>query len=164
MSTLGPASTPAELRDALAACLAVPRWLDEVTAGAPYESLERLLVAARAAATPLGRDEVDAALAHHPRIGERPAGDAAAQVFSRVEQASPDADDAALAARIAAGNREYEALFGRVFLIRAAGRTRAEILAELTRRLALDDATELDVVAEQLRQIALLRIEQLWRS
>ncbi|HEV7949033.1 MAG TPA: 2-oxo-4-hydroxy-4-carboxy-5-ureidoimidazoline decarboxylase, partial [Glaciihabitans sp.] len=52
----------------------------------------------------------------------------------------------------------YEARFGRVFLIRAAGRSRAEILSELTRRLELDDETELAIVGEQLRDIALLRL------
>ena len=30
------------LRDALLACLAVPRWADEVAAGAPYASAEAL--------------------------------------------------------------------------------------------------------------------------
>jgi 2-oxo-4-hydroxy-4-carboxy-5-ureidoimidazoline decarboxylase len=46
-----------------------------------------------------------------------------------------------------------------VFLIRARGRSRAEILAELTRRLGLDDATELAIVGSELRDIALLRLE-----
>ncbi len=63
---------------------------------------------------------------------------------------------------LAAGNAAYEARFGRVFIIRAAGRTRAEILAELERRLQLDDATELLIVGEQLRDIALLRLEKLF--
>ena len=44
------------------------------------------------------------------------------------------------------------------FLIRAAGRSRADILAELERRLRLGDDDELAVVGEQLREIALLRI------
>jgi 2-oxo-4-hydroxy-4-carboxy-5-ureidoimidazoline decarboxylase len=47
-----------------------------------------------------------------------------------------------------------------VFLIRAAGRDAEEILAELERRLGNDDATERDETVEQLRQIALLRLEQ----
>ena len=44
----------------------------------------------------------------------------------------------------------------------AAGRTRSEIVDELNRRMALDDATELQVVGEQLRDIALLRLEKLF--
>ena len=67
-----------------------------------------------------------------------------------------------LAEEIAAGNAAYEERFGRVFIIRAAGRTRREILDELTRRLELDDAIEIQIVGEQLRDIALLRLEKLY--
>ena len=148
--------TPA--RADLEAALGVRRWVDDVLAGAPYADLDALLAAVRAAATPLSPDEVAEALAHHPRIGERPVGEGAAQDHSRREQRAPDADDPDLAARLAAGNAAYEHRFGRVFLVRAAGRTRAEVLAELDRRLTLDAAAELDEVAEQLRQIALGRL------
>ena len=47
-----------------------------------------------------------------------------------------------MTAALAEGNREYEKRFDRVFLIRAAGRSSAEILAELHRRLGNDDETE----------------------
>ncbi len=142
----------------LTAALAVRRWVDDVLASAPYPTVEALLSRAAEAADPLTPAEIDEALAHHPRIGERPAGDGAEARFSRREQASADAGDAGLAARIAAGNAAYERRFGRVFLIRAAGRSRAEILAELDRRITLDDAAELRMVGEQLREIALLRL------
>jgi len=149
-------------RDELRACLHVARWVDEVANAAPYESLDDLLAVASDAATPLTPAEIDEALASHPRIGEKPAGEGAAARFSRSEQSSADAEDPELAAAIASGNRAYEERFGRVFLIRAAGRSRAEILAELTRRLELDDASELVVVGEQLREITLLRLERLY--
>lgn len=151
--------TDAELRAGLTAALSVRRWVEEVASHAPFAGLDALLDAARAAA-PLRRFEIDQALGHHPRIGETPVGDGAAQQFSRAEQASVDAGDSALAAALADGNRRYEQRFDRVFLIRAAGRSRAEILAELERRLLLDDQTELAIVSEQLLEIALLRLEQ----
>lgn len=150
--------TAEQFRDGLRACLHVERWVDEVADAAPYDSLERLLAVASDAASPLSPAEIDEALAAHPRIGEKPAGDGRAQRFSRAEQSSADAGDAELAAAIAAGNRAYEERFGRVFLIRAAGRSRAEILAELERRVQLDDDAELVVVGEQLREITLLRL------
>ena len=149
-------------RDRLRTCLHVERWVEEVAGGAPYAGLEALIAAADAAASPLSPAEVDEALAAHPRIGERAAGDGAAQRFSRSEQSSADADDPELAAAIARGNRAYEERFGRIFLIRAAGRSRAEILAELERRLALGDEEELAVVGEQLREIALLRLRTMF--
>ncbi|TFD87271.1 2-oxo-4-hydroxy-4-carboxy-5-ureidoimidazoline decarboxylase [Cryobacterium lactosi] len=147
-----------DLRTALLACLAVPRWADEVAGHAPFASAAELIETARVAATPLPRSEIDQAMAEHPRIGDRPTGTSPAAGFSRTEQASVDADDAELAAAIADGNRVYEERFGRVFLIRAAGRSRREILAELQRRLALDDHTEAGIVGSELRDIALLRL------
>ncbi len=67
---------------------------------------------------------------------------------------------AELASSMAAANVAYEERFGRIFLIRAAGRSPKEMLAELERRLANDEATEADEAVEQLRQIALLRLRQ----
>jgi 2-oxo-4-hydroxy-4-carboxy-5-ureidoimidazoline decarboxylase len=154
------------LRVELRACLAVPRWIDEVAARAPFGSVDELLEAGREAANPLTPEEVEAALADHPRIGERPTGEGAAQQFSRAEQATldadtdTDADDADLAAAIAEGNAVYEKRFDRVFLIRAAGRSRGEILEELNRRIRLDDNEEFAIVEQQLREIALLRLEK----
>ena len=150
-----------ELRALLRSCLAVPRWIDQVAAAAPFASADELLERARSAAEPLAAAEIEQALAEHPRIGERPRGEGRSAVFSRAEQQAPDAGDVELAARIEAGNAAYEERFGRVFLIRAAGRTRAEVHAEQRRRLALDGETDLRIVARELREIALLRLERL---
>jgi 2-oxo-4-hydroxy-4-carboxy-5-ureidoimidazoline decarboxylase len=151
-----------DLADGLLACLAVPRWVDEVAAQAPFATVEELVAAGRRAATPLSPAEVDQALQHHPRIGERAVGEGPGETFSRAEQAAADSGDEELAAALKAGNAAYERRFGRVFLIRAAGRSRAEILAELTRRLKLDEQTEVGIVADELRDIASLRMAQLF--
>jgi 2-oxo-4-hydroxy-4-carboxy-5-ureidoimidazoline decarboxylase len=50
---------------------------------------------------------------------------------------------------------------GRVFLIRAAGRSPEEMLAELRRRLTNDPETERREVVYQVAQIARLRTEKL---
>ena len=55
----------------------------------------------------------------------------------------------------------YEQRFDRVFLVRAAGRTPVELLAELERRLGNDPDTESQEVVEQLAQITRLRVERL---
>jgi 2-oxo-4-hydroxy-4-carboxy-5-ureidoimidazoline decarboxylase len=157
-------ATDSELRAGLEAALSVRRWVIEVSGIAPFESVDELLQVASRAATPLRPSEIDEALAHHPRIGETASGDGAAAAHSRREQGAiaadsdADADAEALSAALAAGNAAYEARFERVFLIRAAGRTRAEILDELTRRLALDHEAELEIVGQQLREIAMLRL------
>ncbi|TFD53922.1 2-oxo-4-hydroxy-4-carboxy-5-ureidoimidazoline decarboxylase [Cryobacterium frigoriphilum] len=154
--------SPNQLREPLHACLAVPRWIDAVAAHAPYASTADLLDVARDAALSLSRSEVDEALSEHPRIGEVPVtAPEQARRFSAAEQDSADAGDETLALAVADGNRAYEARFGRVFLIRAAGRTRAQILAELLRRLQLPDDEEAEIVGQELRDIALLRLEAL---
>jgi 2-oxo-4-hydroxy-4-carboxy-5-ureidoimidazoline decarboxylase len=100
-------------------------------------------------------------MAHHPRIGERPTAGTTEASMSRSEQAGVDPADAAAAEALAKGNRDYEEKFGRVFLIRAAGRTAPEILQSLHERLTNTPAQEDTIVARQLREIAVLRLEGL---
>jgi 2-oxo-4-hydroxy-4-carboxy-5-ureidoimidazoline decarboxylase len=138
-------------------CLGVDRWVTTVVAGRPYDSVDHLVAAARTAAHPFTGAELEDALSHHPRIGERAAGASAEADLSRSEQAGLSIDGD-VQAQLAEGNRAYEDRFGRVFLIRAAGRTSEEILAELRTRLDNDVETEDEVVADQLRQIAVVRL------
>jgi 2-oxo-4-hydroxy-4-carboxy-5-ureidoimidazoline decarboxylase len=142
-------------RDQLLSCLSVPRWADEVLAGEPYADRAAVMARADEAARALTDEELDQALAGHPRIGER----GGAQ--SQREQAGVDPASGDTAARLAAGNAAYEERFGRVFLIRAAGRDAEAILVELDRRLGNDEATERAETVDNLRQIALLRLEAL---
>jgi 2-oxo-4-hydroxy-4-carboxy-5-ureidoimidazoline decarboxylase len=151
-----------ELSDGLWASLAVERWVAEVLSHSPYDSVAELFQRASEAASPLSPSEIDEAIAHHPRIGEKPVGDGQAQQFSRDEQAGLGDAESDLVEAIAAGNAAYEERFGRVFIIRAAGRSRAEILSELERRLELPNSTELEIVGDQLREIALIRLEKLF--
>jgi 2-oxo-4-hydroxy-4-carboxy-5-ureidoimidazoline decarboxylase len=139
-------------REVLLGCLSVPRFADEVLAGQPYADRDEVIVAADRAARELTDEELDQALSGHPRIGER----GGAQ--SQREQSGVDTGDEN-AARLRAGNAAYEERFDRVFLIRAAGRDADEILVELERRLGNDDATERAETVDNLRQIALLRLE-----
>ncbi|GAA1741374.1 2-oxo-4-hydroxy-4-carboxy-5-ureidoimidazoline decarboxylase [Isoptericola hypogeus] len=149
----------AEARAVVMSCAAVERWADDVVAGRPYVDLAAALGAARTVAEPWTESEIDSALARHPRIGERAAGDEADAAHSRREQAGIDNADASVAQRLSAGNRAYEDRFGHVFLIRAAGRSAEEILAALEERLENDAASERRIAAQQLREIAVLRLE-----
>ncbi|HEU0196897.1 MAG TPA: 2-oxo-4-hydroxy-4-carboxy-5-ureidoimidazoline decarboxylase [Nevskiaceae bacterium] len=139
-------------------CLDIPRWAGALLARRPYATIDGVVAAARDAADPFTLAELDRALSHHPRIGERAGGSGAAARMSAAEQASLGASSAELERALADGNAEYERKFNRVFLIRAAGRTRAEILAELKHRMAHTEAEELVVIAQQLREIAALRL------
>ncbi len=68
--------------------------------------------------------------------------------------------DADLGAQLAEANLVYEQQFGRIFLLCAAGKSAAEVLRELRRRLRNDPAAELREAAEQQRRITQLRLRR----
>lgn len=138
-----------------------PRWADQVAADRPYDSTTDLLERSDEVFATFDRADVDAALSGHPRIGERARGAGTDARFSSREQAAVTDSAQDVRDRIREGNVAYEQRFDRVFLVRAAGRSPEEILAELTRRLDNDDETETAEVIEQLRQITTLRLREL---
>ena len=140
-------------------CVDVKRWYDTIADARPYASLEALWDEAANAADPFTGAEVAAALTHHPRIGERAEGTSREAGMSRSEQAGVDPSDSAVQEALRQGNLAYQERFGRVFLIRAAGRSADEILASLEVRLTHTPEEEDRVVAGQLREIALLRLK-----
>ncbi|SDF41128.1 2-oxo-4-hydroxy-4-carboxy-5-ureidoimidazoline decarboxylase [Blastococcus fimeti] len=140
-------------------CARIPSFVTAVTAGRPYAGLDDLLAAARDAAAAWTDEEVTAALADHPRIGERPTGSGTGAAMAGREQAGVDPADDELRRRLAEGNRRYEERFGRIYLVRAAGRSGQELADLLEQRLANDPATELAVTRAELAEIALLRLE-----
>jgi 2-oxo-4-hydroxy-4-carboxy-5-ureidoimidazoline decarboxylase len=149
------------LKEDLLACCAAPVWGAEIGAKRPYRDRAEIVAAADAAARALSWADVLAGLSAHPRIGERAAGDSTEAAWSRREQSTAAQDtDAATEAALIEVNRAYEERFGHVFLIFASGRTRSEILAAARERLTNDEATERPIVADELRKIALLRLER----
>jgi 2-oxo-4-hydroxy-4-carboxy-5-ureidoimidazoline decarboxylase len=145
----------------LRACNAAPRFAAEIAAGRPYPDADTLVRRAGEVARGLPWTDVEVALAGHPRIGDRVAGSSAEAESSRREQGAVAAADDATRAALEEGNRAYEERFDRVFLVRAAGRSPEELLAELRRRLGNDDAAERAEVVEQLAQITELRVREL---
>lgn len=131
----------------------VDPWVDALVAARPYASVAGLLDRARSLAGAWGAAELDAALAHHPRIGERATDASSAREQSSMRTAADE-----VAGAIADGNAEYERRFGRVFLVRAAGRSPEELLAELERRLGNQPSVEEAEAAAALADIALHRI------
>ncbi|MCC3265959.1 2-oxo-4-hydroxy-4-carboxy-5-ureidoimidazoline decarboxylase [Arthrobacter sp. zg-Y786] len=153
----------AEAEEMLRPCLDIPRWCNEIAAARPFATPGELLSFAELAAPDFTEAEIDAALARHPRIGERPAGSDTEATFSRSEQGSVTGLDD-VQEQLAAGNRAYEEKHGRVFLIRAAGRSAEEILTVLQERLQHTPVEEVPLIAAQLRDIAILRLEGLLTS
>ncbi|MGW4114946.1 2-oxo-4-hydroxy-4-carboxy-5-ureidoimidazoline decarboxylase [Actinosynnema sp. NPDC004786] len=146
----------ADLRPVLADCLAVPRWVDAVLAGRPYADVDALLAASDRFAD-LSDDEVRAAVAGHPRIGEKAAGDGVPAKWSADEQSGVAES---LADRLAAANAAYEDRFGHIYLVCATGLDGEQVLADLSARMANPPDVELRVVNRELAKIAALRLRK----
>ncbi|NGN94452.1 2-oxo-4-hydroxy-4-carboxy-5-ureidoimidazoline decarboxylase [Nocardioides sp. KC13] len=151
----------AEAEAFVAPCVAIPSWATGLAAGRPYTDVDDLLTTAERLGAAWTDEEVEGALADHPRIGERHAGDGASAALSAREQAGVDPADVGVQARLRVGNAAYEEKFGRIYLVRAAGRSAEEMLALLEERLENDPATEIAVTKDQLAEIALLRLRGL---
>jgi len=151
------AASDADAARTLSLCLDVPRWVEGVLSARPFTDTRALRRVIAHAAAPLTADEVHRALAVHPRIGERPEGDDASARHASTEQSGVDISDASVEQRLRAGNLAYENRFGRVFLIRAAGRDARAVLDALQSRLGNDPETEATVVEHELREIAEIR-------
>jgi 2-oxo-4-hydroxy-4-carboxy-5-ureidoimidazoline decarboxylase len=146
---------PDRLRLLLEVC-ASPLWARRVLDGAPFPDADALLERAQHVLDALPDDEVDTALAGHPRIGDRPAHPASAR-----EQAGVAGARADVLAALAEGNRTYEAKFGHVYLVCASGRSARELLAVLTERLSNDADTERRITRAELGKINRLRLSGL---
>jgi len=144
-------------RDRLLTCLDVPRWADELLAARPFDDLEQLEARITDVAATMSDEELERALARHPRIGERADATKHDASHSSREQSGVDRADTDIVRQLEDGNRAYEERFGRVFIIRAAGRDAREILAQLRIRLDNSDDIERAETINQLTQIALLR-------
>ena len=97
------------------------------------------------------------AFAAHPRIGE-----STNARWSQQEQARVRETSAGLQTELARWNSDYEAKFGHIFIICAAGKSAEEILGALRQRLSNSPAVELEIAAEQQRQITSKRLRNLF--
>jgi 2-oxo-4-hydroxy-4-carboxy-5-ureidoimidazoline decarboxylase len=158
-------SEPVEqIEDVLQAINAAPRFATEVVVGRPYPDVDSLVRRVEQISRSLPWEEVAIALSDHPRIGDRVIGAGVGAQSSRREQNGMAAADAEVRAALVAGNRAYEQRFHHVFLIRAAGRSAEEMLAELNRRLANDVDVERAEVTQQLAEITALRVRRLMEN
>lgn len=146
----------------LKACVHIPRWISDLSDQRPYAALEQLYQTANQHALTWQWAEIAAALALHPRIGEKKAAvqlSEKEQQFSQHEQAQVSTDEE-LQQALYQGNLAYEHKFGHIFLIRSAGRTGQEILSALQHRLKNTLEKEQVEVKNQLTEIAMLRLKQ----
>lgn len=136
-------------------------WATLVAYNRPLDSPEALFAMSDKIWRSLPEEDWQEAFDSHPRLGERNARAATEKSlnWSAGEQSAANPDDAVREA-LADGNREYEAKFGRIFLLCATGRSAQEMLTILRQRMENDAATELREAAEQQRLITHLRLRK----
>jgi OHCU decarboxylase len=152
-----------EAAELILPCCGSTRWARDLAQQRPFASAPALLAASDRVWASIEPADWDEAFRTHPRIGERNTAETAtpqSAAWSRQEQDGVDAQDAKTLDGLARLNAEYEARFGRVFLVCATGKSAAEMLAILRERLGRDEAAELREAGEQQRQITQLRLRR----
>ncbi|MBV9340320.1 MAG: 2-oxo-4-hydroxy-4-carboxy-5-ureidoimidazoline decarboxylase [Acidobacteria bacterium] len=148
-----------EAENEILACCGSRTWARALTSRRPFTGEAMLLAAADDIWRNLTVSGWMEAFDSHPRIGESPAMEVKGNKSPGARSAGWSADEQSRAASASEdtkaalrdANCEYEKRFGRTFIVCATGKTAAEILEILRRRLANDPATELqEASAEQL--------------
>ncbi len=153
------------------ACCGSSAWAEGMVRQRPIPDEATLLAAADETWGSLAREDWMEAFRSHPRIGgatggesrdSRPASTQSSS-WSKQEQENVAGAGNAVKTELAQANRDYEQRFGRIFIVCATGKSAAEILKTLRRRMGNDDDTELREAAEQQRLIMHLRLKK-WLS
>jgi 2-oxo-4-hydroxy-4-carboxy-5-ureidoimidazoline decarboxylase len=149
-----------EAIEAMLACCGAHRWAEAMVVARPIRSVEELSAIADRMWSTMGEADWMDAFACHPRIGERKAVSASGRsaAWSQQEQSSVKDAETRVLAELAEGNARYEERFGFTYIVCASGRSAAEMLDILNRRLNNEREAELREAAEQQRQIMQIRL------
>lgn len=154
----------AEARTAFRKCCGSARWAEAMAARRPFAGAAELFAVAEQVWQGLDRADWLEAFAAHPRLGDLDAlrqKFAATAVWSAAEQGGVAGAAEDVLQALADGHREYEARFGRVFLVCATGKSAAEMLTLLRQRLTNAPEEELRIAAAEQAKITRLRLEKL---
>jgi OHCU decarboxylase len=144
-------------------CCGSQAWARGMVARRPLGDEASLFAVSNETWRTLTRSDWMEAFRSHPRIGEsRPTSSSPARSadWSAQEQEKAGDADNAVKIALAEANREYERRFPHIFIVCATGKSAAEILQILRRRLMNDVETELHEAAEQQRQIIEIRLRK----
>jgi 2-oxo-4-hydroxy-4-carboxy-5-ureidoimidazoline decarboxylase len=153
---------PEAAAEALRRACGAERWVQRMLARRPFASSEALYASADDEWRASTRADHLEAFGHHPQIGEnlealRHRFQSTASLSQREQAGIESADEATLRA-LRDANAAYRERFGFIFIICAAGKTAAEMLAALRARLDNDPDTELLIAAAEHAKITRLRL------
>jgi len=144
---------------AFVTCCGSVRWARTMAAGRPFTTIDALTTTAERVFDSLEPADWQEAFAAHPRIGDRPVPSGGRSAAWSADEQSGVTE--AARAMFEQRNREYEARFGRTFIVCATGRTGAEMLQILERRMLNNPHDELRQAAAEQRRITHLRLARL---
>lgn len=142
-------------------CCGSKAWASALASRRPIADKISLFETSSAIWSDLPKEDWQEAFDSHPRIGQRHAQTNATEEsleWSAQEQLTALAEDNKTKLALEEANRRYEQKFGQIFIVCAAGKSSAEILAILEARMKNDAIAELREAAEQQRQITQLRL------
>lgn len=154
---------PADAAREVLPCCGSRAWAVALTARRPIADETSLIRVSSSIWFALPEEAWTEAFNSHPRIGEKyPQTHATKESsnWSSEEQRAALSADGVTRFALEDANRRYEQKFGRIFIVCAAGKIPAEILAILETRMQNDVATELREAAEQQRQITQRRLNR----
>jgi OHCU decarboxylase len=146
------------------ACCGAHRWVAGMVERRPFSAADEVVAVGNELWRQMKERDWREAFDHHPRIGESRsavAQDKQAASWSVGEQSRAATVDAGIQRQIADANVAYEARFGHIYIVCAAGRSADELLAIARSRMSNDPATEMRVAAEEQRKITELRLRKL---
>jgi OHCU decarboxylase len=161
-----------EAMTAILPCCGSKAWAQGMAARRPLADEAALLAASNETWRQLTPSDWMEAFQSHLRIGEsRPSSVEPTSTpvlpalnqsveWSAQEQSNVADSDATVKIALADANREYERRFNRIFIVCATGKSAAQVLEILQRRLKNDAETELQEAAEQQRQITEIRLRK----
>lgn len=146
------------------ACCGSSYWARKMAAARPFADVTAAEHAARLAFKAMPNSAWLEAFESHPRIGDieslrmKYAGNSQ---WSASEQAGAQDADEQTIERLAQANETYYQTFGATFIVCATGKSAAEMLAILERRLQNSPADEFEVACGEQRKITSLRLDKL---
>jgi 2-oxo-4-hydroxy-4-carboxy-5-ureidoimidazoline decarboxylase len=145
-------------------CCGAKRWVEEMVALRPFESIMDLMSQAECVWQQLERPDWLEAFAQHAKIGDinsLKAKYGQTKDWAKGEQANVDLNATDVLEELAKLNQEYENRFGYMFIVCATGKTALEMLNILKSRINNDPDKEILLASREQNKITLLRLEKL---
>ena len=146
-------------------CCGAKKWIDRMVNARPFFSSQHLFEKADTIWNSLSPSDWKEAFSHHLRIGDlkddnRRVG--SSTTLAQEEQSSVKNASSLILNDLSRLNIEYERKFGYIFIVYATGKTAAEMLGLLLKRIDHAPDREIVIAAEEQRKITRLRLEKLF--